>query len=288
MIRQFIGWRMFSALVIGCAFLGASLERSDAAGPSIPASPAKVLPFPGTVFQVGGHDAFLIAPERAAGGGSSTAPRGGRAWVWYTPTLPGLPGPEERWMFQRFLDAGIAIAGVDAGESYGSPDGNRVFDAFFREVTGHRGLTPRAVFLARSRGGLMAFSWASEHPRSVAGIAGIYPVCNLASYPGLVKGAPAYHLEPEALQRHLARYNPIDRLRPLARARVPLFLLHGDIDTLVPLEANSGELASRYRALKGPVDLQIAHGQGHNMWTGFFECGPLVEFVIRNATAGAR
>ena len=286
-----IGGRWGRLLAFSSAFLLLGLGRdvgAPASSPVAPVPPAKSLPFPGTVFRVDGHEAFLIEPETAVrrdGPRERAAPHG---WVWYTPTLPGLPGPEERWMFRRFLDAGMAIAGVDAGESYGSPDGNRVFDAFFHEVTHHRGLAPRVVFLARSRGGLMAFNWASDHPQSVAGIAGIYPVCNLASYPGLAKAAPAYHLEPEVLQRHLARYNPLDRLRPLARAHVPVFLLHGDIDTLVPLDANSGELASRYRALKGPVDLQIAHGQGHNMWTGFFECEPLVEFVIRRGGSGNR
>jgi hypothetical protein len=44
--------------------------------------------------------------------------------VWYAPTLPNLPGPEERWMFEKFRAAGIAVAGIDAGESYGSPAGN--------------------------------------------------------------------------------------------------------------------------------------------------------------------
>ena len=286
-----IGGRWGRLLALSIAFLFSGLGRAvgaPASPPVAPVSPAKSLPFPGTVFRVADHEAFLIEPETAERRDGMRLRAVPRAWVWYTPTLPGLPGPEERWMFRRFLDAGIAIAGVDAGESYGSPDGNRVFDAFFREIIRHRGLGPRAVFLARSRGGLMAFNWASEHPRSVAGIAGIYPVCNLASYPGLAKAAPAYHLDPEALQRHLARYNPLDRLRPLARARVPLFLLHGDVDTLVPLSANSGELAARYRALSGPVELQIARGQGHNMWSGFFECEPLVEFVIRRGGSGNR
>ena len=44
-------------------------------------------------------------------------------WVWYAPTLADMPGEAEEWMFQRFLDAGLAIAGVDVGESSGSPDG---------------------------------------------------------------------------------------------------------------------------------------------------------------------
>jgi hypothetical protein len=37
--------------------------------------------------------------------------------VWYAPTLPSLPEARENWMFERFLAAGIAVAGVDVGES---------------------------------------------------------------------------------------------------------------------------------------------------------------------------
>ncbi len=240
------------------------------------AAPAKVLPLPGSVFTVAGHEGFLIRPEKGPV----------RGWVWYTPTLPGLPGPEERWMFERFLAAGLAIGGVDAGESYGSPDGNRVFDAFYAEMCRKQGLPKRAVFLARSRGGLMALSWSAEHPRSVAGIAGIYPVCDLTSYPGIDKAASAYHLDAAGLANRLDRYNPVNRLRPLARAKVPLYLLHGDVDTLVPLARNSEAVRQRYVELHGPVELQVATGQGHNMWRGFFECQPLVDFVIR--TAGGR
>jgi acetyl esterase/lipase len=191
-------------------------------------------------------------------------------------------------MFRRFLEAGLAIGGVDAGESYGSPEGNRVFDAFYAEVTRNQKLSRRPVFLARSRGGLMALSWASQHPKWVAGIAGIYPVFDLTSYPGIEKAAPAYHLDPPSLAGKLARFNPIDRLRPLARAKVPLYLLHGNVDTLVPLERNSGQVHTRYAELHGPVELQVAAGQGHNMWSGFFECQPLVDFVIRKGTGAER
>ena len=240
--------------------------------------PAKSLPLPGEDFTVAGHQAFLIRPP------VGTPATGG--WVWYTPTLPSLPGPEERWMFERFLAAGLCIAGVDAGESYGSPDGNRVFDAFLAEVRANRGLLDRPVFLARSRGGLMALSWAAAHPSKVAGIAGIYPVCDLTSYPGLEKAAPAFHLEPSELARRLGEFNPVERLAPLAKARVPLYLLHGTVDTLVPLERNSGVVHIRYAALHGSVTLHVAPGQGHSMWNGYFECQRLVDFVI--LTAGER
>jgi len=238
--------------------------------------PNKKLPIPGDVFTVKGRTAFLIRP--AVLESSTDVP-----WVWYAPTLPGLPGDEEIWMFQKFLDAGLAIAGIDIGESYGNPTGRTVYTALYEGLTQNRGLASKACLLARSRGGLMLYNWAVEHPHAVAGIAGIYPVCDLRSYPGLDKACAAYGLSEKELGSLMAEHNPIDRLAPLASAQVPIFHIHGDCDTVVPLESNSGELAARYRALGGEITLKIIEGQGHNMWPGWFQCKELVAFVIAQA-----
>jgi pimeloyl-ACP methyl ester carboxylesterase len=72
----------------------------------------------------------------------------------------------------------------------------------------------------------------------------------------------------------------VDRLAVLARAGVPLFAIHGDSDSVVPLEANSGEMRKRYQALGGQMQLIVPPGQGHNMWPGFFQCQELVDFVV--------
>ena len=108
-------------------------------------------------------------------------------------------------------------------------------------------------------------------------------MCNLTSYPGIAKAAPAYRTTPEALQQGLAEHNPVDRLAGLAKARVPLFVIHGDVDKVVPLEKNSALVKSRYSDLGGSMQLVVAHGQGHNMWQGFFHCEELVTFVITHA-----
>jgi dipeptidyl aminopeptidase/acylaminoacyl peptidase len=141
-------------------------------------------------------------------------------------------------------------------------------------------MSKKASLLARSRGGLMLYNWAVEHPESVACVAGIYPVCNLTSYPGLAKACGAYEMTAAELKEQLPQHNPIDRLAPLAKANVPIFHIHGDSDKLVPLEANSGEQTRRYRELGGPIELVVPPGQGHNMWQGFFQCQALVDFVI--------
>lgn len=240
--------------------------------------PAKKLPLPGEVFTVAGRPAFLITPTTPA-----PAAAGPRPWVWYAPTLANYPGREETWMFEKFLAAGIAVAGIDVGESYGSPAGRALFSAFHTEMHRRRGFSAKPVLLGRSRGGLMTLNWAAENPGQVAAFAGIYPVCNLTSYPGLEKAASAYALTPAELAARLPAHNPLDRLAPLAAAHIPLFAIHGDVDTLVPLAANSGALATRYRALGGSVQLLVPPGQGHNLWSGFFQSPDLVEFVITHA-----
>lgn len=236
----------------------------------------KKLPLPGTQFQVEGANAFLIAPEK-----SQIQPK---PWVWYAPTLLPYPGPEEKLMIEKFLAAGIAMGGIDVGESYGSPAGRAKFTAFYNEMTSKRGYSGKPALLGRSRGGLMLYNWAAEHPGSVGCIAGIYPVCNLSSWPGLEKSAPAYGFTAEKLKSQLANHNPVDRLAPLAKAGVPIFHIHGDSDTVVPLEANSGTVASRYKELGGKMTLVVPKGQGHNMWRGFFECQELVDFIINHLT----
>ena len=263
-----------------CLWVGASLGLAGDTGKDAAVTqPTKDLPLPGEVFAVEGHTAFLIPSKKTTGTRATS-------WVWYAPTLPSNPGPEEKWVFERFLQAGIAIAGIDVGESYGSPKGRALFSAFYDELVHKRGLARKACLLARSRGGLMHYNWAVEHPSRVACIAGIYPVCDLWSYPGLRDACGAYEMTEEQLAHRLAEHNPIDRVGPLAKARVPILHIHGDNDTVVPLEKNSAELARRYRRLGGDMTLVLVKGGGHDMWSGWFQCQELVDFVIKHAATG--
>ena len=228
-------------------------------------------------LQIDGNAAFIIVPKKGLPGPTP--------WVFYAPTLRGLPGTEENWMFRQFLEVGMAIAGIDVGESYGSPLGRAIYNVMHEQLVAEYGLDTKACLLARSRGGLMLYNWAVENPEKVKCIVGIYPVCSLESYPGLQEASRAYGMTEKQLAVNLAQHNPIDRLAPLAQARVPIFHIHGDIDKVVPLETNSALFARRYEEAGGKMKLKIARGQGHTMWKGFFECQELVDFVIEHATA---
>ncbi len=262
--------------ILVLCLLALSLGRTASAAD--PQAPAKQFFVPAETFQVAGRPAFVMLPAKELR-------KSPQPWIWYFPTLPGYPDEHEKWMDEQFVAAGIAVAGIDVGESFGSPAGNKVFDQFYDELVKQRGFKARPCLLGRSRGGLMASSWATKHPEVVAGLAGIYPVFDFRTYPGLDKAAPAYELPADQLTARLAEFNPIERVDALAKAHVPVFIIHGDIDVVVPLEQNSAELARRYAAAgqSDAVQLVVVKGQGHNFWEGFFRCQELVDFAIGHA-----
>jgi hypothetical protein len=225
-----------------------------------------------TVIEIGPHKGFILQPIKPKTDGS-------KPWVWYAPTIGGHPNKANDWVLGKLLDDGFHVAGINVGESYGSPAGRKVFSEFHAHVVREYKLDTKARLFAQSRGGLMLYNWAAENPEKVRCIAGIYPVCDLRSYPGLSKAASAYGLKPAELEKRLTEHNPIDRLEPLVKVGIPILHIHGDKDAVVPLDKNSQVVADRYKALGGKMSLIVVPGKGHAEIPEFFQEPRLVRFL---------
>jgi len=273
---------LLSAVALSASLISPKTLAQQASDQAAANPPVKELILPGETFLIDGRPAFILYPDERL----RATPQ---PWVHYAPTLPGYPDEHEKWMHEQFLAAGVAVAGIDMGEAYGSPAGQKGMTALYDELTRRRGFATKPCMLGRSRGGLWASSWSIANPDKVAGIAGIYPVFDFRTYPGLDAAAPAYGLSSEQLLASLATHNPIARGDVLAKHKIPVSIIHGDVDTVVPLEENSATLAAFYKdaGAEDVFELIVAEGQGHNFWEGFFRCQPLVDFVIRRAKAGA-
>ncbi len=290
-------WRrtvLIAISIFGCSFLQVNhvfaqadqlalpeIRGAKAAASKVKES-AKKLILPGESFLIEGRPAFILTP-------AGDPPKGLRPWIFYAPTLEGYPDEHEKWMHEQFLAAGISVAGIDVGEGYGSPQGRQLFTAFYNEMTKNRGFAHRPCLLGRSRGGLWVSSWACENAEKVSGIAGIYPVFDFRTYPGIATAAPAYGVTADQLAERIQEFNPIEQISKLAKAKVPALFIHGDEDTIVPIKENSAEFVARYRAANAEalVILIVAKGQGHNFWEGFFRCQELIDFSIEHARQGA-
>ena len=276
-MRTSMSLRLLSLSIAASLIVLVTASSSGLADDSI-----QKLILPGESFMVEGRPAFILTP-------TGNSPTRSRPWIFYAPTLAGYPDEHEKWMHEQFLNAGIAVAGIDVGEGYGSPKANRLITSLYEEMTQKRGFGKKPCLLGRSRGGLWVSSWAAENADKVAGIAGIYPVFDFRTYPGLAQAASAYDVTPEQLKEKQDELNPIARISKLAKAQIPAFFIHGDEDTVVPLKENSAEFVARYQTEGSAklVTLIVAKGQGHNYWEGFFRCQPMIDFAIARARDGA-
>lgn len=256
---------LLTTLVSHFSFLA---DRAISADDTLEAS------LPRKVVMVGERKGFIILPKNPATDGS-------KPWVWYAPTIGGHPNRANEWAFRPLVEKGFAVCGIDVGESYGSPAGRKVFTDFYEKLRRDYQLDTKVSLIAQSRGGLMHYNWAADNPEKVRSIVGIYPVCDLRSYPGLMKAAPAYEMSADQLEQKLVEHNPIDRLAPLAKAGVPILHLHGDSDNVVPLERNSQVIYDRYRARGGQMELIVVPGKGHAEIPEFFQSQRMVEFLLR-------
>lgn len=235
------------------------------------------LPRVAETFEVGGNKAVVYAAPKLGEG---------KPWLWYAPTLKGGVSIVGRTMyFEAFMKAGISIAGFDLGEVRGSPASTAKFTLFYDEMV-KRGYSPKPILLGQSRGGMMTLAWAFRHPDKLRAWVGIYPVCNLASWPlkNSNKDTLADFAMPEAdLVSKLSEFNPIDNLKGLLENKVPMFVVHGDSDVVVPYDLNTKLLKERYEAGGGQIAVKIIPGEGHKVSPSFFECRELVDFVLAHA-----
>ena len=239
--------------------------------------PAAAKPPTVETFDVDGHKAYLqVAPQ----------PAEGKPWIWYAPNVKGdFIILKFKMYADAFLNAGMAIASCDLGEVRGAPGSTAKFSMFYDEMV-KRGYSAKPILLGQSRGGIMTLAWAVRNPHKVTAWAGIYPVCNLASYPlrfSKEQTLADYGMTEEEIRAKLGELNPIENLAGLAKNKVPMFSVHGDQDHVVPHTENTGLLKERYEAAGGTCEVKIIPGRGHEVSPAFFQCQELVAFILKHA-----
>ena len=237
----------------------------------------------GELVELRVHDrlAYLVKPT------GTVDPQ--RRWLWEFPFWLGINDGfgnlQHRNYLEQALAAGFHVAGVEVGHSCGSPAAADVCQEFHEHMVADHGLHKRARIMGQSHGGLIAYGWAFRHPECVDRIAGICPATDFRSWPTLpnVVAFPAkgldYGLSLLELDRRSTEFNPIDNLAPLAKAGVKILHIHGDEDKLVPMSANSTELARRYRELGGAAEIVVIPGLGHG-GQELYESEPLSKFLL--------
>lgn len=229
-----------------------------------PGTPAKWNGFAKHDFKVGDLAATVVVPEK---------PQPGRPWVW------------RGEFFGAFADCDVAL--VKAGwhlaytkvpDLFGSPKAVKQWEAFYTAMVTDYGLHAKPGLIGLSRGGLYCMNWAAAHPDKTLAVYLDNAVCDFKSWPGgQVKKLGTGKGSEGEWKKLLAAYdfksdddavryklNPVDNLKPLAKAKIPLLIVYGDKDTVVPHAENSELVFDRYKDLGGPVERVVKPGQDHH------------------------
>lgn len=152
-------------------------------------------------------------------------------------------------------------------------------------LTKEYGLYKKCVPVGMSCGGLIGSKFAAKYPECVSALYLDAPVMNLLSCPaGLGKAGDRMMQEftdatgVELAQLISYREHPIDKMHLLLENQIPIILVYGDSDDVVPYEENGALLEKYYRENNGVIITIGKENAGHHPH-GLTDNTPIIEFV---------
>ena len=218
------------------------------------------------------HNAILICPN---------TPRKDGKWLFKTEYFGAFPAFE-----LAMLEQGYHVAHVKNTTRWCLPEDTDRQAAFCEFLHHEFGLAKTCMPVGMSCGGMQAVYLAAKYPHLVAALYLDAPVLNLLSCPcnvGRGDGGKMYEEFVEKTGKTIStllndRNHPIDYADKLIAHQIPLALICGDQDTVVPYEENGTILAQKYRASGLPFLEILKPGCDHHPH-GLEDMAPLISFT---------
>ncbi len=238
---------------------------------------AKDKPFPGKKSKWQGFDMYqdggrkVIAPAKVADG---------KPWVWRARFFGHQPQFDV-----ALLKRGYHLVYCDVGGLFGNDKAVERWNAFYKYLREEHGFAKKVVLEGMSRGGLIIYNWGIANPDKVAVIYGDAPVMDFKSWPGHANRGilKAYGFK-DAEEAKAYKGNPVDNLKPLADAGVPIIHVVGDDDTVVPVSENTAVAEKRYKEMGGTFKVIHKEKVGHHPHS-LKDPTPLVDFVRKHTSS---
>jgi len=216
---------------------------------------------------------------------------------------PKSPNPQRLWVWRaRFfghepqfdvalLEQGFHLVYCDVSELFGSPIAVQRWNTFYDFATSELGLAKKMILEGMSRGGLAVFNWAVANPDQVSAIYADAPVCDIKSWPGgkgTGKGAPrewqscleAYDFsnEDDALNY---RNNPLDMAEALGKTNIPIMIVYGKDDDVVPPSENCLPFSKKFLHAGGTLEMIGKENCNHHPHS-LKDPQPIVDFILKH------
>ena len=236
---------------------------------------AKPTPFPGekALFE-GGYEMFrhqgniVVVPHKVAAG---------KPWIWRARFWRHEPQFDP-----AMLGKGYHVVYCNVGGLYGNPTAVDRWNKYYQWLVEEHGFAKKVVLEGMSRGGLIIYNWARANPDKVAAVYGDAPVMDMRSWPGAGNKATlkAYKFK-DAAEAEAYKGYPVDNLKPLAEAGIPIIHVVGDKDKVVPVSENTAIAEKRYKELGGIFEVIHKKDTGHHPHS-LKDPTPIVKFIEKH------
>ena len=214
--------------------------------------------------------ATLVVPKQAAEG---------KPWIWRPAFFGAFPSVD-----LALLEKGYHVVYFELDNEFANPASLKAGDDFYKYMVKFYALSPRVVLEGFSRGGLYAFNWALSYPQKVACLYLDAPVCDVYSWPGRERPEwqdflKKWQLGEDQLEQFTA--NPVDNTEALVATQIPLILVAGTKDKLVPYKHNGAHLYQAYKKAGLEVKQILKKGVGHHPHS-LEDPAEIVEFILEH------
>ena len=189
------------------------------------------------------------------------------------------------------LNRGWHLAFIKNDSRWGLDEDLHRSARFTEFISSEFGLCNKCVPVGMSCGGLMAVKFGALHPECISSMFIDAPALNLLSCPANVGIAqvPEDDYE-ECLRDHnmtlsdLINYreHPIDKVPLLIENNIPVIMVYGDKDIIVPYTENGAILERLYNAAGAPLEAICVKGRGHHPHC-LADNTPIIDFVIEHS-----
>lgn len=216
-------------------------------------------------YMFNGYKATVIIPDNPNG-----------KWIWKTEFLYAFDQAEVALSKKGYIRVNYEIS-----NKYGSYEAVRLMHDFHKDFARKYDITAKPILFGFSRGGLYAFNYALFYPECVEKVYLDAPVLDMKTWPwqGSIEQKEMfkeYCLSPSTLP--FFQGNPIDNLAGFFSHNVPLLLIAGAADEVVPFERNSGKLI-KFSAENGIKVTSIVKEECKHHPHSLEDVTPIIEFV---------
>ena len=206
-----------------------------------------------TVFDFEGCEAWVVEPP------AKTPPAKGMPWTW---TMQWKTAFVPRTGVPRLLAAGYHHVTLETFVHHMDEKGLSVSKKFQEFLVGELGFAPKARLIGMSWGGFFSIRYASVHPESVEKIYLDAPLLNFDGFKGVPKHWAARSVKGGTWTENPEM--PVNRAEPIAKAGIPILLLYGGKDTVVPPARNCELFVPRFTAAGGKIVVVRRDAYGHH------------------------